>query len=247
MRYQVMMFDLNKDYYAALKYRFGGMNVNFTIALTMQDVTHLCAEQPFHLIILELSESIVYSEFIIALRHFTFAPIIVLLDKFNIEKTRAIVQAGADLCIDPKWPIDMSVDYIMAQFRRYTNYNQSENQKDCNDSFIHRGDIYLHPQRHIVRVKERSVKLRRREFLLLKYFMENPNIILSADRICEQAWGNEGCYMSGVSSPIAILRKAIEPDPANPIYIKTVKTLGYYFTSHNSETCDICCDFVGIL
>ena len=247
MRYQVMMLDVRKNFYYALKHRLGGMDVNFTMALTMQDAAHLCAEQPFHLLILEFSDSILCSEYFIALRRVTFAPVIALLDKYNVEKARSVVQAGADLCIDPKWPIDLAVDHIMAQFRRYTSYNRSETQQDCGDSFIQRGDIYLDPQRHVVRVRERSVRLRRREFLLLKYFMVSPKVILSAERICEQAWGNEGCYISGVSSPIAILRKAIEPDPVHPIYIKTVKTLGYYFTAYNSETCDICCDSVGIL
>ena len=247
MRYQVMMLDVQKDYYCALKHRFEGMDVNFTMALTMQDASHLCAEQSFHLLILAFPDSVLCSEFLIALRRVTFAPIITLLSKYNIENARSLLQAGADLCIDPNWPIDLGTDHIAAQFRRYTNYNQSEHQQGGKDSFIHRGDIYLHPQRHIVCVRERSVKLRRREFLLLKYFMENPHVILSSDRICEQAWGNEGCYMSGVSSPIAVLRKAIEPDPANPIYIITVKTLGYYFTAYSSETCDICCDSVGIL
>ena len=247
MRYQVMMLDVHKDYYCALKHRLSGMDVNFTMALTMQDAAHLCAEQPFHLLILEFSDSILCSELFIALRRVTFAPVIALLDKYNVKNAQSIVQAGADLCIDPKWPLDLCVDHIMAQFRRYTNYNRSENQQACGPSFIQRGDIYLDPQRHVVRVRERSVRLRRREFLLLKYFMENPKVILSAERICAHAWGNEGCYINGVSSPIAILRKAIEPDPTHPIYIKTVKTRGYYFTSYNSETCDICCDSVGIL
>lgn len=247
MRYQVMMLDVHKDYYSALKHRLGGMDVNFTIALTMQDVAHLCAEQPFHLLILEFPDCILCSEFFIALRRFTYAPVTALLEKYNVEKARSVIQAGADLCIDPKWPIDLGVDHIMAQFRRYTSYNQSGNNQDCGDSFIQRGDIYLDPQRRVVRVKERSVKLRRREFLLLKYFMEHPKVILSAEQICEHAWGNEGSYRNGVSGPIATLRKAIEPDPAHPIYIKTVKTAGYYFTAHNSETCDICSDSVGIL
>ena len=52
MRYQVMMLDVQKDYYCALKHRFEGMEVNFTMALTMQDASHLCAEQSFHLLIL---------------------------------------------------------------------------------------------------------------------------------------------------------------------------------------------------
>ena len=247
MRYHVMMLDVHKDFYRAIKHRFGGMDVNFTMALTMQDVMRLCAEQPFHLFILEFPDFVLCSEFFIALRRITLAPIIALIDKYNIENARSALQSGADLCLDSRCSIDLSVDHIMAQFRRYTSYDQAGGQQNSETSFLQRGDIYIDPQRRVVRVKERSVRLRRREFLLLLYFMKNPKIILSAEQICDHAWGNEGSYASGVSGPIAILRKAIEPDPSHPIYIKTAKTAGYYFTSHNSETCDICSDSVGFL
>ena len=85
------------------------------------------------------------------------------------------------------------------------------------------------------------------EFLLLHYFMRNPRIVLSTEQICDHAWGNEGSYANGVSGPIAILRKAIEPDPTHPVYIQTVKSMGYCFTGIHVETCDKCRDSVGAL
>ena len=116
MRYQVMMLDVQKDYYCALKHRFEGMDVNFTMALTMQDASHLCAEHSFHLLIPAFPDSVLCGEFLIALRRVTFAPIITLLSKYNIENARSLLQAGADLCIDPNWPIDLGTDHIAAQF-----------------------------------------------------------------------------------------------------------------------------------
>ena len=247
MRYQVMMMDVHRNLYQALKYRFGGMDATYTMALTMQDVLRLCAEQSFHIFVLKFPDFILCNEFFVALRRITLAPAIALIDKYSAENAGSILQAGADLCIDSRCPTDLIVDHIMAQFRRYTSYNQADGQQVRGISFLQRGDIYIDPLRRIVRVRERNVKLRRREFQLLLYFMKNPKIILSAEQICDQAWGNEGSYANGVSGPIAILRKAIEPDPSHPVYIKTAKTAGYYFTSYNSETCDICSDFVGIM
>lgn len=247
MQYQVMMLDVHRSLYQALKYRFGGMDVTYTMALTMQDVMRLCAEQPFHLFVLKFPDFILCSEFFCALRRVTLAPVIALIDKYSVEDARSVLQSGADLCVDCRCPIDLIADHIMAQFRRYTSYNQTDGKQERGASFLQCGDIYIDPLRRVVRVKERNVKLRRREFQLLLYFMNNPKIILSAEQICDHAWGNEGSYANGVSGPIAILRKAIEPDPSHPVYIKTAKTAGYYFTSYNSETCDICSDFVGIL
>lgn len=90
MRYQVLMLDVQTDIYHALKHRLDGVDVNFTIALTMQDAAHLCAEQSFHLIILNFSGLILCSEYMIAFRRTTYAPIIALLAKYNIENAHLI-------------------------------------------------------------------------------------------------------------------------------------------------------------
>lgn len=247
MHYQVLMQDVPNELYDAIRPRFQGMNVSVTMALALQDMALLCTRQQFHLIILRFPVDTPYSEFIINLRGFSFAPIAVLLDTGLTESCCVALQSGADLCVGTDWPVGLTVDHIMALFRRYTAYNVPESCRKSGAGGFQRGDIYIDPSRHIVRVREQSVKLRRREFLLLLYFMHNPRIILSAAQICEHAWDSEDSYAQGVSGPIAILRKAIEPVPANPIYIKTVKTFGYWFTAHNSETCDIGSDSVGLL
>lgn len=247
MRYQVLMLDVPGDHYHAFKHRFSGMDVNFTMALTMQDAARLCAERLFHLIILRFPDFTLCSEFFIALRRVCYAPAIALVDKYSIESACDVLQSGADLCIGTGWAISLAVDHIMALFRRSVSYSKYGGRQGRGAAAFQEGDIYIDPSRGVVRVKERSVKLRRREFLLLLYLMKNPKNILSAEQICDHAWGNEGSYANGVSGPIAILRKAIEPDPAHPIYIKTANTLGYYFTAYKSETCDICSGFVGDL
>jgi len=223
------------------------MDVNFTIALTLQDAAHLCAERAFHLIVLRFPDFTLCSEFFVSLRRVNFAPAVALVDNYSIESACNVLQSGADVCIDTGWPVPFTVDHIMAQFRRYVTYNQRQGRQRRNTAAFQEGDIYIDPSRSVVRVKERNVKLRRRELLLLLYFMKNPKIILSAEQICERAWGMEGSYANGVSGPISILRKAIEPDPAHPIYIKTANAMGYYFTAYKSETCDICSDSVGNL
>ena len=125
----------------------------------------------------------------------------------------------------------------MAQFRRYTGYDQHSAQ-ERQDFQI--DDIYIDPARCVVRVKERSVRLRPREFSLLHYFMKHPDEVLSAERICENAWNMDAGYDRGISQPIYLLRQAIEPDPENPRYIHTVHRVGYRFTPNFVEICDEC-------
>lgn len=243
MRYQVLLLDVPKDFYSSLKYRFQGMDVDFIMAITLRDAASLCAQKQFHLIMLNASDDAAFHEYLRAIRRVNYAPIVVLLDAYSTGDACAVLRSGADLCVGTGWPIELATDHIMAQFRRYTAYNHREEHRKQDFQI---GDIYIDPSRHVVQVKGRNVELRPREFRLLLYFMRNPKRILTAEQICEKAWGNEGSYTQGVSGPIAILRKAIEPDPAHPIYIKTVKTFGYYFTEYNSGTCDICRDSVGM-
>lgn len=74
--------------------------------------------------------------------------------------------------------------------------------------------------------------------------MRNPKVVLSAEQICENAWGTEGIYERGIAQPIRILRQAIESDPKHPVYIETVRMLGYRFTAKKVECCEICDDSV---
>lgn len=237
MRYQVLMLDVPHSFFQSLKFRFQGMDVNFTAALTLQNVVDLCKNQQIHLVILKFPDSAMCSEFLIVLRRICTAPIIVILEKHDVKIARSALQSGADLCVGMQCSVDLTVDHIMAQFRRYTGYDQHSAQ-ERQDFQI--GDIYIDPARCVVRVKERSVRLRPREFQLLHYFMKHPDEVLSAERICENAWNMEVGYGRGISQPIYLLRQAIESNPEKPRYIHTVHRVGYRFTPNYVETCDEC-------
>ncbi len=60
----------------------------------------------------------------------------------------------------------------------------------------------------------------------------------TSEHSCEHAWEMEGSYNRGVSGHVALLRKAIEPDIANPRYIETIPRIGYRFTAYHDETCN---------
>lgn len=244
MRYQVLLLNIPSNLYHLLRYRFSGMSADFTTALTSQDAMRLCMKQSFHLILLKFSRFDLCGNFLIELRRASYAPVVLFLDDYYSENARSALQSGADLCLGMGWPFELSLDYAMAQFRRYTSYNQFEDCQDTDTAAFQVGDIYIDPRRYVVRVREKSVGLRPREFRLLLYFMKNPKDILTAEQICEHAWGTEGIYGHGIAQPIRLLRQAIEPDPQHPVYIETVRLVGYRFTAKKVEYCDICDDSV---
>jgi two-component system phosphate regulon response regulator OmpR len=68
------------------------------------------------------------------------------------------------------------------------------------------------------------------EFDLLKVFTERPNRVLTRDILMDLLKGYE--WESNdrtVDIRVARLRRKLEPDPANPIYIRTVRGEGYLF------------------
>ena len=77
-----------------------------------------------------------------------------------------------------------------------------------------------------------SIELTTTEFNLLALFLRHPQRVLSRDEIMNLLKGHDwSAYDRSVDSAIARLRKKIEPDPDRPRHIKTVRSVGYVFSS----------------
>lgn len=68
------------------------------------------------------------------------------------------------------------------------------------------------------------------EFDLLKALVERPHRVLTRDVLLELLKGYERePFDRTIDIRVARLRRKIEPDPANPVYIRTVRGAGYLF------------------
>lgn len=89
-------------------------------------------------------------------------------------------------------------------------------------------DVPILPRSWKVYKGERELRLPNREFELLKFLAENPNIVFSKERLFEAIWGYD--YM-GDSATVTVhvgrIRDKIEDDPAHPKIIETVWGAGY--------------------
>jgi DNA-binding response OmpR family regulator len=75
-----------------------------------------------------------------------------------------------------------------------------------------------------------DIPLTQAEFTLLKIFVEHPNRALSRDQIMDWLKGFErDPFDRSIDVRVTRLRKKIEEDPANPVYIRTVWGQGYLF------------------
>lgn len=90
------------------------------------------------------------------------------------------------------------------------------------------GAIRLDIERKKVSCMSREVNLNPRLTSLLKMFLEHPGEVLSRERLFKEIWETD--YLDDTRTldvHISWLRKAIEPDPANPQFIKTIRGVGY--------------------
>jgi len=92
------------------------------------------------------------------------------------------------------------------------------------------GDIAIDRGSHEVTVRGQAVSLSPKEFDLLAYLMHNAGRVRTRDEIVAAVWGEEG-YLDQRTVDVHIrwLRQKIELDPASPVYVMTVRGVGYKF------------------
>lgn len=92
------------------------------------------------------------------------------------------------------------------------------------------GPIRMDVERHALSINGNPVSMPLKEFELLEFLMRNSGRVLTRGQLMDRVWGSN--YVGdGKTLDVHIkrIRSKIEPDPANPIYLTTIRGLGYRF------------------
>jgi len=160
------------------------------------------------------------------IREFSVVPIIFLSARDDdVDKLLGLGIGGDDYITKPFSPKEVAFR-IKAHFRRNEYFNLQSNSKQ--KKVIRFGDIEIDEGKGEVRKKGELVPLTLKEYKLLLYLAQNPNMILSKSQILDKVWGSdfEG-YDNTLMVHIRHLRQKLEDDPTSPRHIITVKGLGY--------------------
>ena len=92
------------------------------------------------------------------------------------------------------------------------------------------GEVEVDFGRRELRLSGKPVELTLQEFKLLAAFIHHRGHVLTRDQLLDEAWGSE-TYVTDrvVDNHITNLRKKIEPNPAEPRYLISVRGVGYRF------------------
>ncbi|MEM6284833.1 MAG: response regulator transcription factor [Chloroflexota bacterium] len=157
---------------------------------------------------------------------------IVMLSANAISEEDVIegLSAGADEYLIKPVRLNEFVARVHAILRR------AQLASNDNDMGYDDGYLSIDLQRRHVHVDSRKIHLTPTEFKLLAVLLENSGHVVTQRDLLEQVWGKE--YIDDIYYPrvyISQLRRKIEPEPANPVYILTEHRVGYRFEKQLSS------------
>ncbi len=155
-------------------------------------------------------------------------PIIMLTAKDSEVDKVVGLELGADDYVTKPYSSRELVARIRAVLRRNTDLGDT----DPADGILTVGPVRLDTERHVIAINGSTVQFPLKEFELLEFLMRNCDRVLTRTQIIDRVWGSD--YVGDTKTldvHIKRLRAKIEVDPANPIYIQTVRGLGYKMES----------------
>jgi two-component system response regulator RegX3 len=134
------------------------------------------------------------------------------------------LELGADDYVTKPYSSRELIARIRAVLRRHSDLGEII---EDNGSLV-AGPVRMDVDRHQVSVNNASISLPLKEFELLEFLMRNSGRVLTRMQLIDRVWGSD--YVGDTKTldvHIKRLRAKIEADPANPVFIQTVRGLGY--------------------
>ena len=151
-------------------------------------------------------------------------PIIMLTAK-DTEVDKVVgLELGADDYVTKPYSKAELIARIKAVLRRQSDLPESI------DPILVAGPVRIDVERHQVNVNNESISLPLKEFELLEYLVRNSGRVLTRAQLIDRVWGSD--YFGDTKTldvHVKRLRAKIETDPANPVFIQTIRGLGYKF------------------
>ncbi|MBI1936878.1 MAG: response regulator transcription factor [Ignavibacteriales bacterium] len=153
-------------------------------------------------------------------------PILMLSARTSAEDKIRGLEFGADDYITKPFHLDELLLRIKGMLKRKTWYKTSSQVEPV--YFF--GDNEINFENLSAKCGTKKIVMTQREAMVLKYLIESKGKIVSRKELLENVWHiSSEVETRTVDNFIVRLRKYFEPDPDNPIYIKSVRGSGYTF------------------
>lgn len=150
-------------------------------------------------------------------------PVIIVSARDGDEDIIKGLDLGADEFVTKPFSPRTLVARVKANLRRIAISSAAAEESLKFDDYI------LLLNSNVLKKGATKIPLSIKEYAVLEYMVKNAGKILSPEQIYQDVWKTEFGDITAVAVYIQRLRKKIETDPSNPIYIKTIFGQGYSF------------------
>jgi two-component system alkaline phosphatase synthesis response regulator PhoP len=153
-------------------------------------------------------------------------PILILTARTTLKDRLKGFEIGADDYLNKPFHLEELLLRIKGMLKRKKWYQKSTESRPS----FHLGENEINFQNLTVRNAQKSFQLTAFEAILLKYLIDHQGMVVSRKELLEKVWNiSSDIETRTVDNFIVRLRKYFEPDPDKPVFIKSVRGVGYLF------------------
>jgi two-component system response regulator RegX3 len=222
----VLIVDDDASTTEPLTYLLEQAGLNVTVAASGSEGLTTFQADRFDIVLLDLQlPGMAGIEVCAALRRVSTVPIIIVTaTDSEIDKVVAL-EVGADDYVTKPFSGRELIARISAVLRR-----SSSDHQDMTPAVFSAGPVRIDVDRHRVHINDVEVTFRLKEFALLEFLVRTRGRVLTRGQLIERIWGDR---FTGDPKRVDVivkrLREKIEPEPAEPRHLLTVRGMGYRF------------------
>ena len=157
-------------------------------------------------------------------------PVLMLSARTLAEDRARGFDVGANQFMNKPFELDELLSRVKNLLQHSTPTGMSTKRARESIDQIEFGVVTAHFLNHEVTVDGKTVPMTPKQLKLLRYFVENPDRVISRSELLTEVWEISGNLQTrAVDQTVAQLRKIVEPDSTHPIHLLTIRDAGYRF------------------
>lgn len=220
---KILLLEDDLSLIHGLSFAFQKAGYELDIARTIREADNKCINAKYDLLILDVSLPDGSGfEICKKVRQVSKVPIIFLTASDEEINIIMGLDIGGDDYITKPFKLGVLMSRINALLRRAKDFHSADTELYSNGIKV----LLLQGQAY---KNGKLLDMTAAEYKLLCLFMQNPNVILSKERILNRLWDCEGNYVDNNTLTVYIrrLRMKIEDNPSEPKMLITVRRMGY--------------------
>jgi two-component system response regulator RegX3 len=226
-RVNILLVEDEESFVDALTIGLDREGFDVAVARDGQQAVALFAKETFDIVLLDLMlPKMSGLDVCRQIRASSEVPIIIVSAKGEEVDMVLMLEIGADDYVTKPYRLRELVARIRAVLRR----RETHENVVTSDDEITLGPIRMDIDARRCYVDGEEIKLRKKEFALLRLLLENPGRVLTREVLIDRIWGSD--YVGDTKTldvHIKRLRTLIEDNPKNPEHITTVRGVGYRY------------------